>query len=249
MRRIRIYQTVSLQSGQTVELDPQSAQHVAKVLRLAKGDALVLFNGEGGEYHGIIEQIGKRSTSVLLQEKVEIGCESPLQIILGQCISRGDRMDYAIQKSVELGVKSIYPLNSQRSGVHIATDRQEKKRLHWQRIAISACEQCGRNKVPIIQPISSLNHWIAATRTEKNFLLDPDANLTIKQLALSGEETSNQKISLLIGPEGGLSAEETNLAKQEAGFIALRLGPRVLRTETAAVATLTALQTLWGDLA
>jgi len=248
MRRIRIYQSVSLQCGQTVELDPQSAQHVAKVLRLAKDDALLLFNGEGGEYHGIIEQIGKRSTRVLLQTRVEHDCESPLQIILGQCISRGDRMDYAIQKSVELGVNSIYPLNSQRSGVHIAVERQQKRRLHWQRIAISACEQSGRNTVPVIQPISSLQHWIAATSTEKNFLLDPDASMTIKQLALPSEDMTTQKISLLIGPEGGLSREEINLAKQ-AGFIALRLGPRVLRTETAAVVTLTALQTIWGDLA
>lgn len=248
MRRIRIHQAVPLACGQTLELDSQSALHVAKVLRLATGDALVLFNGEGGEFHGKIENIGKRSTTVLLQEWVETHCESPLQIVLGQCISRGDRMDYAIQKSVELGVASIYPLNSQRSGVHIPAARQEKRRLHWQKIAISACEQCGRNIVPVIQPIVNLDRWITAMPTEKNFLLDPEAKLTTKQLGLSTEQIVAECIGLLIGPEGGLSPEEIDSATQ-AGFTALRLGPRVLRTETAAVATLAALQVLWGDLA
>jgi 16S rRNA (uracil1498-N3)-methyltransferase len=244
MRLIRIYQASELRSGQTVVLDSQSASHVAKVLRLTVGDSLVLFNGEGGEYHGRIDTLSKRSTTVLLDQFVDREVESALKIVLGQCISRGDRMDFAIQKSVDLGVSAIYPLNSQRSGVHIPAERMEKRRIHWQRVAISASEQCGRNQVPAIHPVSNIESWVKMSLGENNFLLDPDADTGITQLKLPGSE----QIGLIIGPEGGLSAEEIALAKQS-GFTALRLGPRVLRTETAAVATITALQTLWGDLA
>ncbi|MFV2056005.1 MAG: 16S rRNA (uracil(1498)-N(3))-methyltransferase [Thiohalomonadales bacterium] len=244
MRLTRIYQAVTLHCGESLTLDAQSAAHVAKVLRLAPGDPIVIFNGEGGEYRGSIESVGKRCTTVLLESFENKEVESSLQIVLGQCMSRGERMDYAIQKSVELGVTSIYPLDSQRCGVHIPAERMEKRRLHWQRVAISACEQCGRNRVPQVHAISDLDSWIAAQGSSWSYILDPEAGLGVKQLNIPADAS----IRVLIGPEGGLTAAEITLATKSS-FKALRLGPRILRSETAAVATLCALQTFWGDLA
>lgn len=243
MRLIRIYQPIALNCGESVSLDSQSAAHVAKVLRLSPGDPLLLFNGEGGEFQGRIETVSKRSVSVVLETHNSRDVESTLRVALGQCMSRGERMDYAIQKSVELGVDSIHPLHSQRCGVKIPAERMEKRRLHWQRVAISACEQCGRNRVPKVHPISSLESWLQKPGSEWSYLLDPEATLTVKQLNIP----VNGEVRLVIGPEGGLTEAEIANAMQ-ATFKPLRLGPRILRTETAAAAMISALQALWGDL-
>lgn len=207
------------------------------------GAQLILFDGSNHIFEATIETVGKKQIDVSIQQQQLDDRESPLPIHLGQVISRGDRMEFTIQKSVELGVTTITPLWSERCGVKLDEERQDKKLQQWQKIAIAACEQCGRNVVPEIRPIMKLTDWCKEQDGMLKLNLHPRASYTLKSLpALPAEG-----VRLLIGSEGGLSAEEIAMTEQQ-GFTEVLLGKRVLRTETASLAVITALQTLYGDL-
>ena len=240
MRNPRIYSEQPLQAGTTIDLAESAANHVGRVLRMKVGEPLVLFNGEGGAFQGKVAAVSKKQVQVELEHLIEGDAESPLVIELGQTLSRGERMDYAIQKATEMGVTSITPLFSERCEVKLNAERQEKQRRRLQQIAISACEQCGRNIVPVINPPVRLQEWLDTRETELNFVLH---HRTEKKLDGYDKPVS---VSLLIGPEGGLTAEEIDQAEARA-FKPLALGPRVLRTETAPVAAISLMQFLWGD--
>jgi 16S rRNA (uracil1498-N3)-methyltransferase len=209
---------------------------------MKEGQEVLLFDGTGHEFPATITQIGKKNVDVDIQEKVSASIESPLDLHLGQVISRGDKMEFTIQKSVELGVNTITPLISERCGVKLDAKRFEKKLQQWQKIAISACEQCGRNTIPEIRPIMSLEQWCAEPSEALKLNLHPRAKYSINTLP---EPVT--KVRLLIGPEGALSAQEIEMTEQYQ-FEETLLGPRVLRTETAALTAITALQVRFGDL-
>ena len=242
MRHPRIFEPNDLIVNTSMELSADGAGHVGRVLRMTVGDHLTLFNGKGGQYQATIEQAGKKNVVVHIDEFEDVSSESPLQIHLGQAISRGDKMDFTIQKSVELGVTTITPLFSERCGVKISAERLEKKIQQWQKVVISACEQCGRNFVPQVLPPQQLKDWAAEQTAELKLNLHPRAKYTINTLP---EPTNG--VRLLIGPEGGLSADEIAMTEQF-NFEETLLGPRVLRTETAALTAITALQCRFGDL-
>ncbi len=242
MRIPRIYQPGLLPPGAEIELAEDAANHVGRVLRMQTGAELVLFNGDGFNYPAQIVEAGKKNVRVKLVAANNNPVESPLRIHLGQGISRGDRMDFAIQKAVELGVTEITPLFTERCGVKLDAERLQKRTEQWQKIAISACEQSGRSVVPIVHPALSLDKWLAQNTNELKLTLDPWAKDTIKTLR------PVSALRLVIGPEGGFSDREVALTTQ-AGFVAVQLGPRVLRTETAALTAISALQLQMGDLA
>lgn len=242
MRTIRIYQPGDLQPGQQLPLWDDAAHHVGKVLRMQSGELLQLFNGDGCNYAATITEVGKKQLWVEILSVEANPVESPLHIHLGQDISRGDRMDFAIQKAVELGVSAITPLFTERCGVKLDAERAEKKREQWQKIVISACEQSGRSVVPVVHPLVGLDKWLAEPDNCLKLTLDPWTDATIKGLAPTA------RLRLVIGPEGGFSDAEVT-ATSAAGFQPVRLGPRVLRTETAALTAIAALQLQLGDLA
>ncbi|GAL27927.1 16S rRNA (uracil(1498)-N(3))-methyltransferase [Vibrio maritimus] len=242
MRIPRIYHPETIQSLGTLALSDDAAGHIGRVLRMKEGQEVLLFDGSGHEFPATITSVGKKNVDVDIQEKVESSIESPLDLHLGQVISRGDKMEFTIQKSVELGVNTITPLISERCGVKLDAKRFEKKLQQWQKIAISACEQCGRNTIPVIRPIMSLEEWCAEPSEALKLNLHPRAKYSINTLP----EPVN-KVRLLIGPEGGLSAQEIEMTEQYQ-FEETLLGPRVLRTETAALTAITALQVRFGDL-
>ncbi|MBE8167948.1 MAG: 16S rRNA (uracil(1498)-N(3))-methyltransferase [Shewanella sp.] len=242
MRIPRIYQSSKLIADQIINLDDDAAAHVGRVMRMVAGDQLSLFNGDGNDYLSEIIESGKKSVTVKVLSRQENKSESPLNIHLGQVISRGDRMDFTLQKSVELGVNTITPLFSERCGVKLSGERLDKKIQQWQKIIISACEQSGRSTVPQIRPAMQLQDWCAETTSALKLNLHPRASHGINGLKLD-----NQKVRLLIGPEGGLSADEITMTEQYT-FTDILLGPRVLRTETAALTTISALQLKFGDL-
>lgn len=210
---------------------------------MGEGAELILFDGSNHVFNAVIDSVSKKQIVVNIRERHLDDRESPLPIHLGQVISRGEKMEFTIQKSVELGVNTITPLWSERCGVKLDSDRQDKKIQQWQKIAISACEQCGRNIIPEIRPIMKLTDWCKEQDGMLKLNLHPRAKYTIKSLPSIPAEG----VRLLIGSEGGLSPEEIAMTETE-GFTEVLLGKRVLRTETAALATLTALQTLYGDL-
>ncbi|MGR5307879.1 16S rRNA (uracil(1498)-N(3))-methyltransferase [Vibrio mediterranei] len=242
MRIPRIYHPEPIHALGTLALSEDAAGHVGRVLRMKEGQEVLLFDGSGHEFPATITQIGKKNVDVDIQEKVSASIESPLDLHLGQVISRGDKMEFTIQKSVELGVNTITPLISERCGVKLDAKRFEKKLQQWQKIAISACEQCGRNTIPEIRPIMSLEQWCAEPSEALKLNLHPRAKYSINTLP---EPVT--KVRLLIGPEGGLSAQEIEMTEQYQ-FEETLLGPRVLRTETAALTAITALQVRFGDL-
>ena len=242
MRIPRIYTPTALNSGDSIELDENAFSHAVRVLRLKQGDSLILFNGEGGEYEAELSDVQKKRASATVGQFHNKDCESPLPIILGQCISRGEKMDYTIQKAVELGVTEIVPLFSERCGVKLNKERMEKRLSHWHSVIISACEQCGRNRVPTLHEARSLNDWQQQLAASLKLVLDPTATDTLATLSKPEKD-----VALLIGPEGGLSDNEIKMAIEH-GFNGIRLGPRTLRTETAGLTTLSVIQQLWGDL-
>ncbi|WP_321406255.1 16S rRNA (uracil(1498)-N(3))-methyltransferase [Tolumonas auensis] len=242
MRVPRIYQNSPLNVGASVSLDDDAANHVGRVLRMVPDQEICLFNGQGGQYQAVITESGKKHVTVQVTDFSAHSVESPLSIHLGQVISRGDKMEFTIQKSVELGVNVITPLWSSRCGVKLQGDRLDKKLEQWQKIAISACEQCGRNSVPLIRPVMSLENWLAEPTDELKLTLHPRAQYSVGTLP---EPTHG--VRLVIGPEGGLSDDEIALTEQY-NFQEMLLGPRVLRTETAALTAITALQCRFGDL-
>lgn len=243
MRIPRIFSPEPLHAGAKCALSEDAANHVSRVLRMNVGDALVLFDGSNHVFSATIVAIEKKSVHVELGERVLDDRESPLFLHLGQVISRGERMEFTIQKSVELGVSVITPLWSERCGVKLDEQRMTKKLQQWQKIAIAACEQCGRNRVPEIRPLMKLEQWCAEGDGELKLNLHPRAKCGIAGLENVGESG----IRLLIGAEGGLSAKEIAMTEQN-GFHSVLLGPRVLRTETAALTAITALQVCFGDL-
>ncbi len=227
--------------GAHVELPEPVARHAVRVLRLPPGAPVVLFDGRGGEYPAHIERIERDRVYAELAAWQEIERESPLAVTLVQALQAGDKMDFTIQKAVELGVRDIVPVESRRSVLRLAGERAAKRVAHWQGVVASACEQCGRNQVPLVAPLEKLENWLARPANGAlRLMLAPDAEQTLATIPPATE------VQLLIGAEGGLDPQEVLAAKQ-AGFQSVRLGPRVLRTETAGLAALAALQALWGD--
>ncbi|MDY7116087.1 16S rRNA (uracil(1498)-N(3))-methyltransferase [Halomonas sp. SSL-5] len=240
-RSPRIHVAADLRVGGDVVLPEGPARHVARVLRLGEGAALRLFDGAGHEASAVLVEASRKRVVARI-EAVEAGAaESPLAVHLGQAISKGDRMDYAIQKAVELGVAAITPLYTEHGDVRLKGEREAKKLAHWQAVAASACEQCGRAVVPPVHSPRLLADWLAARDEALRLVLHPDtAGVLAQQSAPAG-------VALLIGPEGGLAEAEVAAARA-AGFAPLSLGPRILRTETAPVVALSLLQYRFGDL-
>ncbi len=242
MRIPRIYQDLELQTGEEIQLADDTHHHLHNVLRLRKGQKINLFNGQGGYYIGEIISIDKHETIAIVKEHIAEERESPLTITLVQGISRGQRMDYTLQKSVELGVSEIIPVITRYSGVSLDEKQRQKRMEHWRGIIISACEQCGRNRIPELHTITTLEQWLDQKSPGLKLILHPDSAATFDQLNLQPE-----KIYLVAGPEGGFSEEEITQAREN-DCKAIKLGPRILRTETAALTALTACQVIWGDL-
>ena len=238
MRLSRFFIDAPLSLGQH-ELPEAQAHYIGRVLRHAVGDAVQLFDGSGHEYLGELIEVGKKNVRVELREAIDGLSESPLRIHLGQGLSRGERMDWAIQKATELGVNAITPIFSERCEVRLKDERADKRLLHWRQVAISACEQCGRSTVPVIHPPLLLADWLKQAEADLKLVLHPVAEPLVSH-------AKPLSLAFLIGPEGGLTDGEVQSA-QNAGFHAARLGPRVLRTETAPVVALSVAQQLWGD--
>lgn len=239
MRISRIYVRQPLASASEIELTGQTAHYLTRVLRLETGDLLRLFNGDGHEYAATIAAVQKKSCTVEVGEQFSPLTESALHTVLGLGISRGERMDYAIQKSTELGVSIIVPLFTENCEVRLSADRQEKRQEHWQQIAASASEQSGRVRVPEVMMPVPLTDWLLSSPAELRLVFDHS-----QQSALGGPRPAGG-VALLIGPEGGLAPAEIKQAL-DTGFVGIALGARVLRTETAPVAALSVLQYLWG---
>ena len=242
VRQIRIYQPGTYHTGQLLELSPDAGLHVAVVLRMTPGDSITLFCGDNREFEASIKSVKKKQVIVLIGKAMEISRESPLTIHLAQAISKGERMELVMQKSVELGVNSITPLITERCAVKLDKERMEKKLRQWQSIVISACEQSGRNSVPVVNQPVSLESYVQAAQCKSRFVLHPEGGKSWRDYTFKDSE-----IALVIGPEGGLSDEEFKLACKYQ-FLPLSLGPRILRTETAAISALSVLQAVYGDL-
>lgn len=237
----RIYQQTKLNVSSEIILDNYATQHIVKALRLKAGEALHLFNGDGYEYSAILTQPGKRQFGALIQHQLPGLPESHCRITLAQAISRGEKMDYAIQKTVELGVYAIQPLITDHIAIKLTADVLEKRQQHWQGVAISAAEQCGRCVVPMVYPPLELATWLSECMHTVKLILDPEANQTFPKLDIPASE-----VALLIGPEGGFSQSELAAAHQH-HFQSIRIGPRILRTETAAACAVSLVQYQWGD--
>lgn len=238
MRLSRFYIAAPLSLGQHA-LPEEQAHYIGRVLRHGVGDAVQLFDGSGQEYLGQLIEVGKKSVRVELTEQLPGQPDSPLRVHLGQGLSRGERMDWAIQKATELGVAEITPIVSERCEVRLKDERADKRLAHWQQVAISACEQCGRSTVPVIHPPLLLADWLVQVEADLKLVLHPVAEPLVSH-------AKPASLAFLIGPEGGLNDAEVSQAVA-ANFQAARLGPRVLRTETAAAVALSVAQQLWGD--
>ncbi len=241
MRIPRLYCSDLDVNTEIMPLPDKVHRHAVQVLRLKKGAELYLFNGKGLEYLAVLETVAKRNSTVKLIKKQNVNTESPISITLLQGISRGERMDYALQKAVELGVNHIIPVVTERCNVQLNGERSVKRLAHWQGIITSACEQSGRTILPILSNVTQLKEALENCKVKCRLVLDP--------LAGSGltAQTKQAKLALLIGPEGGLSEQEVQQAIAK-GFQAVTMGPRILRTETATVAALAIVQALWGDV-
>jgi 16S rRNA (uracil1498-N3)-methyltransferase len=242
MRLTRVYVETALEPGAIVELPSDTGSHVAKVLRARTGDELVLFNGDGREFGGEIESVRGSRVTVSVGRAQEIDRESPLAVTLVQCVPRGDRMDFIVQKATELGVTRLIPVTSQRSVVRLDERQSETKAAHWRAVAVSACEQCGRNRLPQIDAPRPLIDYLGASEgSGPRLVLEPEPASEGASLRIESQ------VEVAIGPEGGFAPEELE-AFQLAGFERVRLGPRILRAETAALAAVTWLQTRYGDM-
>jgi 16S rRNA (uracil1498-N3)-methyltransferase len=242
---IRMYFSGELEPGRSCTLPPPQAHHAMRVLRLKRGEPVILFNGDGAEYAAVVVEASRDRFALDVTGRDVMDREAPFAVTLAQAVSSGERMDYTIQKAVELGIAAIQPLEARRSVVRLSADRAQRRVAHWQAVAIAACEQCGRNRVPPVLPLMQLDQFLAGCGArrdgERRVLLSPRTSRGLRDL-----ERPTGAIVMLAGPEGGLSPEEERVAEQT-GFLPVRLGPRVLRTETAAVAALAAMQALWGD--
>ncbi len=244
MRISRLYTPVPLATGKTIALDDDNGHYVRTVLRLKKNAAIILFNGQGGEYSCTVAEASRKIVLITVGQWIDRTVESPLLVTLGLGISRGDRMDLTVQKAVELGVNTIIPLVTERCLVQFKGEKRPQRLSHWQKIVQHAAEQSGRTILPNLQEVEMLQDWLAKQQGLKLFL-DPHAETSLT--ALKSETTLEPiKVILLTGPEGGFSKQERDMAKAS-GFIPVRLGARILRTETASLAALAAVQLLWGD--
>ncbi|MEQ8313582.1 MAG: 16S rRNA (uracil(1498)-N(3))-methyltransferase [Gammaproteobacteria bacterium] len=242
MRVTRLYLETRLSEGIDLDLELEQSHYLGNVLRMAEGASLQVFNAECGEYRATISALKKSKASIVIEQKIADYTAPPLKIHLILGISRGDRMDYAIQKSVELGVGSITPMYSEFGEVRFKqADRLQRKLQHWQRIAISAAEQCGRLDVPKIGEPKEFGHCLNRDADENTVLFEPDANESLQDIAI------NASVTVVVGPEGGFSTTELDAARQSTNCHLVKLGPRVLRTETAPVVALSVIQQLYGD--
>ena len=241
MKNTRIYHDKPISNQQTIQLSEQASRHLVSVLRATIGDEIILFDGSGTDYSAKISTISKKQVELCISDSVYADNESPLRISLFQAVSKGDRMDYAIQKSVELGVSEITPVISERTVVRIDDKRESKKIEHWKNIIISACEQSGRSVIPRLNPMIAFSELIKSIDTSSSYILSPYGEVKISSLA-----KNSRHFQILVGPEGGFSESEISQAKMKS-IIELCIGKRVLRTETAPVAVLAALQTIAGD--
>jgi 16S rRNA (uracil1498-N3)-methyltransferase len=240
MAQPRIHCDLRLGPGAQFALSPDAANHVGKSLRLKAGDAITVFDGRGGEYEATIQRMDKERVEVKTGAWRDVERESRLPVGLVQGLPEADKMDGVIQKSVELGVAWIQPVVCDRSVVRLSGERAARREAHWRRVAVAACEQCGRNRVPEVRPTLGFLSWIALASEARRWMLQPDGESFARQGAPAGP------LEILVGPEGGLSDRERDLALGR-GFEPVGLGPRILRAETAPVAALAALQALWGD--
>ncbi len=250
MRLTRVFVEAALAPGATAALPETAAGHLLRVLRLGVGDACVLFNGDGRDYHARIVGAGKREATVEIVAVRELANESPLHIVLLQALARGEKMDWVVQKATELGAAGIVPVSGERSEVKLDGERAGKRAAHWRSVAIAACEQSGRARVPEIaapQPLAQALRQLPAQACR--LALDPEASVSVSNLDPQQVAPAHASaIVVAIGPEGGWSPGDLALLRG-AGFTGLRLGPRVLRTETAGIAAIAALQALYGDFA
>ena len=254
MKSPRFYYPDQINVGESIELSYGATHHAANVLRLEEGDRVTLFNGKGGEFLAFIKCISKAAILVSIEKFINVEHESPLQITLAQSICTNIKMDLIIRKAVELGVNNIQPILAKRCLVKLSGKRELKRVKHWEQIIISACEQCGRNRVPGVSSPVTLSSWLSrqgAMQKELNnepteklyFMLSPTSKMGLHDFSKSLSVT---ELALLVGPEGGFTSDEDATALM-AGFSSLRLGSRTLRTESAALAAIAALQTIWGD--
>jgi 16S rRNA (uracil1498-N3)-methyltransferase len=254
VRLTRVFVAGELTSGMVVELPRESGAHLAKVLRARSGDAVVLFNGDGREFAGAIEKVQGSRVSASIGSARIVERESPLQLTLVQCVPRGDRMDFIVQKATELGVVRIVPVLSQRSVVRLDASQATSKQAHWRSVAVSACEQCGRNRLPSVDTplplLSYLGGLAQAVAGERRFVLEPERAQGTERAAAPMDLASSaaaSRMQVAIGPEGGFAPEELE-AFDLSAFSRVGLGPRVLRTETAAIAAIVVLQARFGDM-
>lgn len=241
MRIPRLYQDRPLDEGQVVELDAAAYRHAVRVLRLGPGAPVALFNGRGGAFEARLLSVDRRRAQVKLERFLPGERESSLHVVLVQGVARGERMDLTLQKAVELGVRAVQPVITRRSSA--TGSRAEGRMRHWQAVMVSACEQCGRNRLPVLDEPCALEDWLARPATGLRLVLDPADGARLRELTAPRDAP----VALVVGPEGGLDADERTQAR-DAGCVPLKLGPRILRTETAALAGLAAIQALWGDL-
>ena len=242
MRTIRSHIDAELAEGQTLALPDATATHLLRVLRLGEGDEVMLFNGDGCDYRARIRNLGKRSADVQIEARIEIQRESTLQVTLAQALARGEKMDWVLQKATELGVTRVAPVITERTEVRLDADRADRRMQHWRGVVASACEQCGRARLPQIDEPCALGDFLVQSKAQAHLILalDPEGEHRLSALP------AFEQLTLVIGPEGGLSPRD--LAQlRAAGAQGLRLGPRILRTETAGIAALAALQALRGD--
>lgn len=242
MRTIRSHIDAELTEGLNLALPDSAATHLLRVLRLGEGDEVLLFNGDGCDYRARIHSVNKRSAEVRIEARIEVDRESPLRVTLAQALARGEKMDWVLQKATELGVSRVAPVVTERTEVKLDAERADRRMQHWRGVVASACEQCGRARLPQIEEPRALGDFLATTKAEGHLILalDPDGEHRLASLP------AFEQLTLVIGPEGGLSPRD--LAQlRAAGAQGLRLGPRILRTETAGIAALAALQALRGD--
>ncbi|MCK4869897.1 MAG: 16S rRNA (uracil(1498)-N(3))-methyltransferase [Gammaproteobacteria bacterium] len=240
----RIYCENNLNIGEELTLNASAVCHVVTVLRLKVEAPVIFFNGKGGEFSAQLTVVEKNRVVAKITNFIARDVESPLKIHLGQAIARGEKMDYVIQKAVELGVNEITPLFSERCNVRLSGERLQKRLQHWRAVIISACEQSGRNYIPVLNDAQNLEGWLQQKQKGLCLMLCHRAEVGLADVSF--DEDSSQPITLLIGPEGGLTLDEISLATDH-GFLPIKFGPRVLRTETAALSAISALQTRWGD--
>jgi 16S rRNA (uracil1498-N3)-methyltransferase len=239
----RLYLDAVIQAGAGIELTGDRARYIGRVLRLRPGDPVTLFDGHDNEFTARIRSAGKSAVLLDVEELTGRSVESPLGVHLLQGISRGERMDFVMQKATELGVERITPIRTEYTVVRLSGARADKRVDHWRGVAASACEQCGRSRLPVVDAIIGLRDWLGDHRAmdDTRIVLAPGAARSVRNL-----EPTDRRLTVCIGPEGGFSDEEYDLL-DATGFVAVGFGPRILRTETAATALLSTLQALFGD--